>query len=623
MRQMEWAPTETEEAERNDEHQPLAPAVPFKRQEVFVNTYKTLVEHGPFAILFEPGSSYSVNASIKLGADVIATAFTAAAHGIPVPSGLLASVTPELQLQIKGTLSATDTGKTAANLKLNLTGGASTGIGANAIASAKAWAGGGLSITGRFTNPYAFAAYFTAKIMKLLSPFAGSRYRKREKEDDLEAYKWIREQAKKRRTNVVGIPFGGGAEAKVLSLFGAGADVSFEPRLFMRKRNVPDTYQRTGSKMHEFKIGGTADASAHIDLGALDGWVTLTIVHNDANPDNDGAYLSVELSGAAAAALELVQAVPEQLADLTVSLGEGDTMELLKSLLGLTLTTTISRAKMPVGINAGGTYNKSVTLMWYKSGKLKDLTRGASPFRLQYARTTKEIGAEAGVSDIPISPVTLGATLGGAVRSTRKEELGHHTISYLQARYQGFKGYERPPWLDEQTPGEHSWQSWAVKHQADLVKMMESDNVSRELEDVAAGLVPHKGQPIVHKLREARRNRDHPGWLSAVEALFDLEAERRKGVEGVSEGWHKIATPADIWRAGVPKREARAMIKWVTGEVSPGPIPDNARLGGQLKELPKSVEEVESNIERYQADMQAKRDRQQHFFRSWRQRTLL
>ncbi|MEZ0471115.1 hypothetical protein [Luteimonas salinilitoris] len=533
----------------------------YKRQERYVTTFKRLTgKNSPLAVLRRPGSSYTFTGSVDVGVDVISTALTAAAHGIPVPSSLLASLTPGLQLQVSGTVNATDTAGVAAAVTLKLTESVSADVASGVAASAKAGAGQSLSVKGLFSSLEHFVAHYLRKVTNWLKPFAGREYKKRDKEWDLEAYRRLRELGKKRRTRVVGAKLSGEVEAKALTLFGAGVEASFAATRATRKRNLPAEYIHGGfgSKRHEYRHGYVVEASAKVDAGPIGGGVTLSVIHNDANPDNDGIYITATLSGTASAALSLAQAAPEALSDITFSAGN------MMEALGGTLSGTISKMNLPIGSASLGAHaSTDVTLVWYQPGKVEEFKHGSvllpqknQRFHLLYVRTTDEIGANLGASGIPLyGGLAAGLGGGGDVRRARKETLGHHSIAYVQALYMGMKGHQRRPWAEEGAQRKNDWDAWERKHEADLRKMQTSGNVRQELTKLAGELDKQETVQLARDtLDDAYNSNDFERWLLVVKWLFNSEAHRRSGAGGVSEGYTKYST---IWDVGKILRHAR------------------------------------------------------------------
>lgn len=529
-------------------------AVRRKGQERYIKVYNGLVgSRSPLRVLRTPGGSYIAEMSSKLSVDVIAVALAAGAFGIPVPSSLLARLGPKFKLQVTGDLVCTDADKVKATLQLSITGGFTASIAKSLGLNANLMASVSTSMSGVYDSLDHFVAHYLRNVTDLITtavgykPFKAIKRRVRKargayvKKENLAEYEEIRKLERRRRTKVKAVGVGGKADISAAAgLVGGGMGMSVKRKRFTRKRNIDEAYDYAGSKRHEKKHGLEAEGSIAFAVGPLNGTLKLSSTYNDANPDNDGTYITLTLGGAANAILELAQGAPEALSEITFSVGG---MEILKETLSATITGMIPFVAGSFGLDIG----KELTLVWYKSGEWKELvTKRHVPFNLLYVRTTQKLGGNVGASMPAVYGLGVGFGLGGKATRVKKERLGHSSIAYVQARYMGMRGHARTPGAPRGRSD--SWLAWQQEHEADLRKIWASPHVREELNGLTSSLPNslawERAQTCAQELDRAYASHDYEQWLFAVEELFEAEASARSSGP-LSRGFTAYASLGD------------------------------------------------------------------------------
>jgi hypothetical protein len=230
----------------------------------------------------------------------------------------------------------------------------------------------------------------------------------------------------------------------------------------------------------------------------------------------------------------------------------GDGMDLLSG----NLSGVIEKMNLPIGgANLGVHVGTDVVLVWYKAGSWRDIvTKRKSPFHLLYARTVGKAGADLGASGVPVyAGVSLGLGIGGEASRVTKETLGHSSIAYVQALYLGMQSQTRQPWRAEGEEHTDDWRRWSARHEQDLRRMMASRHCYDELMELAHSNGQAGVNIFTRTLQPAFYGQDFDRWLAGVERLFELEAQRRKGAGGVSVGWNKSASAADLFKGAARK----------------------------------------------------------------------
>lgn len=515
-------------------------------QRRYVKLYNAAVGRGsPLRKLRKRGAACSVDGSGTLGIDVISMALTAGALGIPVPTSLLARLGPELTLQLSGTITTGDDHKIRSAIKIKVSGALNINIAEKAGASASVSAGISGALVGSYDNLEHFVAHYLRSISDVVTTFvlykAGKFVKRmlgrlggrgtRLKNDDPQ-YSAIRELERRRRTRVKAISVDTRADVRALmGLFGAGAGISVTGKRFTRKINFDRGETASRGRKHERKTGFVIEGVTSVDAGPFSGTLSLSHIYNDANPDNDGTYITATISGSVEAVANLLRAPVDATADISVTAG-GTLMDLLSGTVG----ATIEKMSLPVGsvgigINAG----TQVTLVWYQSGSTtrRMLARDVSlpSFKLLYKRATVPVGLSAGVGGVPLyGGLTLGLGAGFGLTFAGHETIGHSSIAYVQTIYLGLQADDRG-----NHEGRARWLKWARKHRDDLEKMRQSRNVRRELHELATSL----GR--IGTFQDAYAGDDVDQWLGGVMALFDAEGARRRGSR-----WSRYASYGDF-----------------------------------------------------------------------------
>jgi hypothetical protein len=547
-----------------------------KGQRLYVAAYNRILKSQPLGVVGK-GGSFEMHGSATFGVDAIAAAISAAAHGLPVPSGWIASAGVEFELTGNGSVSGTDTTGVKSSLTLGLTArvtaSALKGLGLSGNLSV----GASISLAGAYEGVGHFVAvylrrftYLIEYVVKRIHALASSGYKFAKKmldkyrdahgdlrvdddelpvdddldeyvenEGDLQEYKNIRALEKKRTTNIKSLSIDAEVQAKAALLLGGGLDASISGHRFTRKRNISGDVVHKGHKWHEMKYGYTLEGSAHLDVGPFKVAASLTTVSGDANPDNDGVYVTAVVKGSVGAIGSLMGGAAEL---TTITFGATD---LLTGTLSATIGTAFAAGTAAVSLTGAVELGTDLILVWYQPGKKHKLTKNITvlrpqkkPARLLYMRTGLNLGLDLGVGGIPLpGGTTLGLGAGGGARIPLGERLGHHSIAYVQTVYLGMKS--------RQAYKPDDWYEWAARHAEDMQKMMASDNVVKELRGLADTLGQEGADILNDELGPAYVTNDYESWLTAVERLFDQEAGRRRGTGDVSAGFGKFASLGD------------------------------------------------------------------------------
>lgn len=566
----------------NELHEMKATLFPERKhfgQATYVRAYNTLLRRSPLKVLRAPGGALDARVAPTLGVDIIALALTAAAHGAPVLSSWIAEVSPQLELKIAGSASTVDSTAVTSTLEASVTAKLSASVAKRLGLSGNLGITARISIGGIYESVDAFVAvylrrltFLVERVLTKLSRIYSKVQEKRhgwseslrssrstddgylleagelgadeempayeDVEQDLSDYRWIRALEKRRRTTIKKVGVGGAAKASgLMGLFSASADLSASGYRFSRRRNDSEDHIHKGHRWHEYRHGYGVAVSGSFTVGPFSAEAALTRDVGNANPDSDGTCVFVTLRGSGDAVAGLAARAPEELSNITLSIGDS-MWELLKG----TLSATIGGISLPmasVGVSLSAA--TQVTLGFYMTGELK---QGPAAFNLAYVRLGKQISAGLDVDGIPLyGGASVGINLGGGGTRVLKEWLGHSTIAYVQTRYMGMKARE------SYKPGE--WQHWAQAHAGELERMRTSARVRQELIALAATL-GQEGADILTGLLEASHYHRDPEqhWLHRLEQLFNLEAKRRRGSGDLSAGWKKYASAGDRLRQG-------------------------------------------------------------------------
>ena len=496
--------------------------------------------------LMRPGTSYDVDASGSLGFDALQAILTAAAHGAPVPTSLLASAGVNLTLGVQGNVATGDDTKVRASLTFTLTGRLGADL---TFGSASADVSGSLSFGGTYEGLEHFAAHYLEELSLLVwsvstrKLISGQRKLESARTDDAE--RWLRQHASEQgmirdpgdaeggseayrtlRTlqarppgrTVTGSLDGAASMDAGAGLLAAGVTGSAAGTLSFRSI-ARDAFaaQNPGRRPKSVlvKEGTTLSASVSGTVGPFSASLAFSRVGGDANPDNDGYYLTLTLGGAGALVASIAN--PAIAGTLTEAINQtsfaGAVLENLDpmSLLGGTINPVLSAA-IPVGsvdldLGVGG----GVTYVWFRP-----LERGAlhTHYYLLYVRRTATVGGGLGVSQIPIyGGMTAGGYAGGSKTVVVGESIGTNTLGYVQTLYLGMRA--RPTFRAE-------WDTWVAKNRRALGRLFtnmgtQGTNAHREavaLDEDTQGGIPLAGE-------------DFWSVLAGLERAFEVEYARR------------------------------------------------------------------------------------------------
>lgn len=567
-----------------------------RAQKRWVNVYKGIL--ALLRPLKSTGSKLRIAASSVVGVGIIELATTAASAGLPVPTGLVAEITPEVELkgdmkatgvvgrQVATSGSLTFIVRIAASVLKKL--GLSTGVGASLT----------FSTGGYYNGREHLAAKLTRKIRRVVKQFirAGERVwktldevaggvvripgnirrvvasaarrvhpvqprgygREMREGNDVEdlpnevaeanenqgraktyipKYKVIRDIARERRLKVRTLSLGADAKADaMLGLLGAKAAVSGTRYKYTRPRPFPSDYHGKGYKLHERGSSTGVKALAAFEVAGLTGKVKFVHNWNKVSPDYSGSSITVTLNGGAALVAELAGMAPTALAEITFTAG-GSAITVLSQ----ALSAPISRLLSGVGIDAGVTGKGQVTLEYYRTGEL--LEGHPEQFHLRYSRATFGGAAHIGLKGAPYAGVTAGGRIGAGFTAPITEYLGTSTMGYVALTYKAMKA--RASYKQDE------WPRWKAKHRETLERMRSDTNVHQELTRLALSLANEEMEDAEDaaeaiQLREKLNHvADVAEWVHVFERLLDLQDNSRRAVDGVSPHYKKHATASD------------------------------------------------------------------------------
>ncbi|MED5463855.1 MAG: hypothetical protein VX699_04305, partial [Myxococcota bacterium] len=264
------------------------------------------------------------------------------------------------------------------------------------------------------------------------------------------------------------------------------------------------------------KVGTTSEVAFSVDASVgwgLKGEVAATIsqIKNNANPDNDGLYLTLSMQATADVQKVLGEMVSQLEGIDPAQMVSARTMGPAVTNALMTQVTTGAEAGAPFNLGLTGDMVGKVDLVFIKNPKL----------HLQYVRVTGSTTVGGTVEDVPIF---LGGLFKAGVKESEErligERLGNNTLSYIQGQFNGFKlaGGE---WED-------NWVAWCNdggdfkrKQLWKLGKNLgdEKRNVRREFDELAEGLKGAEKQKASDVLEFVKQFTDNPDTVGTQEQM--------------------------------------------------------------------------------------------------------
>ncbi|MEL6345690.1 MAG: hypothetical protein AAFV53_21455 [Myxococcota bacterium] len=206
----------------------------------------------------------------------------------------------------------------------------------------------------------------------------------------------------------------------------------------------------------EMLLGETQEYSASLSGDGYTVTVTYSDIQNNANTDNNGQYLNVQLEGDASDerfsspswVSQAAEAIMNSSLPIGVALPFGEKAQAVLDWLN-DLFTRVSTSQ---------TEDRSQTGMGIELNLVANASGGWSA---QYTRIFATLSHNTS-TEVPISPVISGViTTNATANVSLGEFVGVDTLTYFQTVYNG---------LNRRTDGgEGQWRAWAAEHRADLV----------------------------------------------------------------------------------------------------------------------------------------------------------
>ncbi|MEP7120848.1 MAG: hypothetical protein ABJE95_08065 [Byssovorax sp.] len=499
-----------------------------ERFPVLLHSYKDLAKSG---------AAYNVDASISIGVDVFETLITALGHGVPIPSSWLAALDVDLKVGVTGTVATGDDTKIRPSLTFSITGGVGLDLFLAKVA-AEASASFGKGET--YDDLDHFVAHYMKTLALIVRGVSAWQLRKLERmensgatdeaEDQVRAEAFTLfpdigdpaqiqggsdaytrllalQQRKPVKSTVVGGDVGIGGE-DLTGLVKAGISSGLKLKKFTKYVDA-DAFSLAnpgkGRRRKITKYGTSIEARIQAQVGPFKVGLAWERFDNDANPDNDGNYLTLTIGGAATAFLALLspapaaegavpeaggtpvegggtQAAPEGApttdtgtpADGAAAPAEGavapevapEVAPSAVSAFASSIMAALQSAKVSLGSLAdikldsilGGVLDIAVPTK-LPFGVSAGVTGGATlqytwanpsaiplrkKWRLLYSRWLRSRGIQAGLDHIHLyGGITAGGQIGLSKTRALKEHFGTNTLDYVKAQYLGMKKHEQ------------------------------------------------------------------------------------------------------------------------------------------------------------------------------------
>ncbi len=199
---------------------------------------------------------------------------------------------------------------------------------------------------------------------------------------------------------------------------------------------------------------------------SLDGTVTKTTIEGDGNPDNDGEYLTFELSlGGSLQGMDVISELDSK-SDFFTAIGAGLGF-------GESEKFKLDFDKDLISLDHDFDWSKNIGIEGGKSFKMTGnfIKSDEDSYKLQYLRFTDEGNFGLSVSDIPVqvSPgvdLLLGASFEKSSTKVLGEVLGEDTLTYIQTKFN--------TWHTGDRDSESDWNTFIDSHKESFDKIFEN-----------------------------------------------------------------------------------------------------------------------------------------------------
>jgi hypothetical protein len=304
----------------------------------------------------------------------------------------------------------------------------------------------------------------------------------------------------------------------------AGVDLTYFDKSYTFPRIEMTEKQIHKLKKGVQKVGTTSEVAFSVDASVgwgLKGEVAASIqqIKNNANPDNDGLYLTLSMQATADVQKVLGEMVNQLERIDPTQMVSARTMGPAVTAALMSQVTTGAEGGVPFNLGLTGDMVGKVDLVFIKNPKL----------HLQYVRATGGRALGGTVEDVPLF---LGGLFKAGVKETEErligERLGHNTLSYIQGQFNGFK-LAGGDW-------ENNWVAWCEdggdfkrKQLWKLAKNLgdQNRNVRHEFDELAEGLKgaeKAKASDVLEFVKQFTENPDTVGTQEQMETFARLMA---------------------------------------------------------------------------------------------------